>query len=78
MFLSSDYDTLECKKWPPNLWQKHGQKLYYCIRTKFGLASTTYAYINEAPLFGPEQGSTLGPFLWLMCYYLNLSLQDAH
>jgi hypothetical protein len=40
------------------------------IRIQFGLSEESYSYSQETPLFVPGQGSTIGPFLWLLSFCL--------
>lgn len=43
------------------------------IKSKYGISDATYKSTTDIPLFGPEQGSTLGPFLWLILFSLMVS-----
>lgn len=43
------------------------------IRTKYGISATYYANSLERFLFEPGQGSTLGPFLWLLLFSLMVT-----
>jgi hypothetical protein len=46
------------------------------IKTKYGVSETFYCNSIEWQLFGPCQGSTLGPFLWLILFTLIVSSID--
>lgn len=39
-------------------------------RTQFEVSTQSYTNTTENLLFGPGQGFTIGPFLWLLCYCL--------
>jgi len=43
------------------------------IKTLYGISKFGYANTPECLLFGPGQGSTIGPFLWLLCFLLIFS-----
>jgi hypothetical protein len=45
----------------------------HSIKTLYGISKSGYANTPECLLFGPGQGSTIGPFLWLLCFLLILS-----
>jgi hypothetical protein len=38
------------------------------IQTQYGVSDKGYANDALHLLFGPGQGATLGPFLWLLCF----------
>jgi hypothetical protein len=42
-------------------------------RTKYSISTASYANTLDRFLFGPGQGSTLGPFLWLLHFSLMVT-----
>jgi len=42
----------------------------HLIRTKYGISDEGYSNDKLNLLFGPGQGATLGPFLWLLCFII--------
>lgn len=51
---------------------------FHRIKTMYGVSNAQYQNTLEFFLFGPGQGSTIGPLLWLICFLLivrSLSLQ---
>jgi hypothetical protein len=43
------------------------------IKNKYGITTKSYQNTEKELLFGPGQGSTLGPFLWLLCFILIIN-----
>jgi hypothetical protein len=46
------------------------EQTYHRVRSMYGLSAEVYRNTPEMPLYGPGQGSTIGPFLWLLCFIL--------
>jgi hypothetical protein len=46
----------------------------------YGISEEEYSTNPNRLLFGPGQGSTIGPFLWLLCFVLTFKslLADVH
>jgi hypothetical protein len=44
------------------------------IHMKYGISEANYMNSIERQLFGPGQGSTIGPFLWLLLLTLIVTL----
>jgi hypothetical protein len=48
------------------------------IKTKYGVSEAFYRNSMEKQLFGPGQGLTLAPFLWLILFTLIVTSIDPH
>ena len=46
------------------------EQTFHRIKTLYGISSHGYGNHPDYILFGPGQGSTIGPFLWLLCFLL--------
>lgn len=47
--------------------QSTWQHTMHRIKTTYGISEEHYTNCLERFLFGPGQGSTIGPILWLLC-----------
>jgi hypothetical protein len=51
---------------------------YHKIKTLYGISQAQYTNTIGELLYGPGQGSTIGPILWLLCFLLiSLSLSST-
>jgi hypothetical protein len=48
------------------------EQTFHRIKTLYGISTNGYANHPDCILYGPGQGSTIGPFLWLLCFLLIL------
>jgi hypothetical protein len=46
------------------------EQTYHRIKTLYGISEELYRNNPERLLYGPGQGSTIGPYLWLLCFIL--------
>jgi hypothetical protein len=46
------------------------ERTTHVIRTQYGISDESYTNDVLNLLFGPGQGATLGPFLWLLCFII--------
>ena len=46
------------------------------VKTAYGLSSSTYEGTEKVPLFGAGQGTTGGPFFWLVVFSIMMEAFD--
>jgi hypothetical protein len=57
---------------------KSWEQSVHKIRSTYGISQAQYSNRPDCLLFDPGQGSTIGPFLWLLCFLLiSLSLSPT-
>jgi hypothetical protein len=49
---------------------KTWEATYHRIKTLYGISDLQYTNNPGFLLYGPGQGSTIGPFLWFLCFLL--------
>jgi hypothetical protein len=59
------------------------EQTFHRIKTLYGISEETCCNMSERPLYGPGLGSTIGPFLWLLCFILifqslEMRFQKSH
>jgi hypothetical protein len=46
---------------PLRMWEQTLCHIVHCVKTAYGLASASYTYSEDSPIYGPGQGSRGGP-----------------
>lgn len=48
------------------------------IKTAYGLSEVFYEGTKDVPLYGAGQGTTVGPFFWLLIFIIMIEAFDPH